>query len=91
MTPKKQVVRCKTKGQPLVLQRVIAPRKHTTTVRTPTKRKRARILDNVRSYVAHGCLSALVKFSPGLSHDARHAHVNFGLVHQASFFFALMH
>ena len=31
---------------------MIAPRKHTTTVRTCTKRKRARILDNVRSYVA---------------------------------------
>ena len=42
----------KTQDQPLVLQLVIAPRKHTTTVRTPTKRKRVRILDNVRSYVA---------------------------------------
>ena len=32
----------------------------------------------------HGCLPALVQFSPGLSHDAHRAHVNFGLVHPAS-------
>ena len=30
----------------------MAPRKYTTLVRTPTKRKRAKILNKVRSYVA---------------------------------------
>ncbi|GFO46704.1 amine oxidase [Plakobranchus ocellatus] len=50
--PGKQTLKCRTGGQPLVLQRVVAPRKHTTLVRTPTKRKRAKILNKVRSYVA---------------------------------------
>ncbi|GFO19325.1 nrag8 protein [Plakobranchus ocellatus] len=50
--PGKQIIKCRTGGQPLVLQRVVAPRKHTTLVRTPTKRKRAKILHKVRSYVA---------------------------------------
>ncbi|GFO34902.1 hypothetical protein PoB_006140700 [Plakobranchus ocellatus] len=40
--PVKNRVKCKT-GQPLILQRVVAPRKQTLLVRTPTKRKRARI------------------------------------------------
>ena len=50
--PHKQVIKCKTKGQPLVLQRIIAPRKHSNSVRTPTKRKRAHLLHDTRSYVA---------------------------------------
>ncbi|GFO01213.1 amine oxidase, partial [Plakobranchus ocellatus] len=48
----KNRVKCKTGGQPLILQRVVAPRKQSLLVRTPTKRKRDRILHNVRSYVA---------------------------------------
>ena len=50
--PQKNTIKCKTGGQPLVLQKVVAPRKYTTLVRTPTKRKRAKILSKVRSYVA---------------------------------------
>ncbi|GFO35309.1 hypothetical protein PoB_006181400 [Plakobranchus ocellatus] len=48
----RKTIKCKTKGQPLVLQRVIAARKATTAVRTPTKRKQACIVEHVRGAVA---------------------------------------
>ena len=48
--PQKNTIKCKTGGEPIVLQKV--PRKFTTLFRTPSKRKRAKILNKVRSYVA---------------------------------------
>ena len=50
--PKRQTIICKTKGQPLVFQRVVKPRKSTDTVRTPTKRKRASYAEDFRSNIA---------------------------------------
>ena len=50
--PKRQTIICKTKGQPLVFQRVVKPRKSTDTVRTPTKRKRASYAEDLRSNIA---------------------------------------
>ena len=41
--PKKQSILCKTSGQPMSLQRVTIPRKNIHLVRTPTKRKRAKL------------------------------------------------
>ena len=34
------------------LQRVVIPRKSTQSVRTPTKRKRAKLLDSLKTFVA---------------------------------------
>ena len=48
----KITIKYKTGDQPLVLQKVVASRKYTTLVKTPSKRKRAKILNKVRSYVA---------------------------------------
>ena len=50
--PKKQTIFCKTSGQPMPLQRVVIPRKSTQSVRTPTKRKRAKLLHSIRTFVA---------------------------------------
>ena len=50
--PKEQTILCKTKGQPITLQRVVRPRKDTQTVRTPTKRKRTHLLQKFRTTVA---------------------------------------
>ncbi|GFN85663.1 nrag8 protein [Plakobranchus ocellatus] len=50
--PHKKTIKCKTKGQPILLQKVVAPRKHTSQVKTPTKKKRARIIENIRTSVA---------------------------------------
>ena len=50
--PQKNTIKCKTGGEPIVLQKVVIPRKFTTLFRTPSKRKRAQILNKVRSYVA---------------------------------------
>ena len=50
--PKKQTIFCKRSDQPMPLQRVVIPRKSTQSVRTPTKRKRAKLLDSLRTFVA---------------------------------------
>ncbi|GFR94481.1 NRAG8 protein [Elysia marginata] len=50
--PNKQREVCKTSGQPIILQKIINPRKTTQLVRTPTKRKRAKLLHSVRTSVA---------------------------------------
>ncbi|GFO17883.1 nrag8 protein [Plakobranchus ocellatus] len=50
--PTKQTILCKTSGQPMPLQRVVIPRKNMQLVRTPTKRKRAKLLHLVRTFVA---------------------------------------
>ncbi|GFO19793.1 nrag8 protein [Plakobranchus ocellatus] len=52
--PHKKTIKCKTKGQPILLQKVVAPRKHTSQVKTPTKKKkkRARVIENIRTSVA---------------------------------------
>ena len=58
--PKKQTtcILCKTSGQPMSLQRVAIPRKKTQLVRTPTKRKRAKLLQSSRTSVAEGSCSS---------------------------------
>ena len=56
--PKKQTILCKTSGQPMSLQRVTIPRKNTQLVRTPTKRKRAKLLQSLRTSVAGGSCSS---------------------------------
>ena len=48
----KKTIKCKTRGQPIVLQKVVAPRKATDLARTPTKRKRVKLVEDVRSTVA---------------------------------------
>ncbi|GFN94845.1 nrag8 protein [Plakobranchus ocellatus] len=50
--PHKKTIKCKIKGQPILLQKVVAPRKHTSQVKTPTKKKRARIIEKIRTSVA---------------------------------------
>ena len=50
--PKRQTIIYKTKGQPLVFQRVVKPCKSTDTVKTPTKRKRASYAEDFRSNIA---------------------------------------
>ncbi|GFO08041.1 nrag8 protein [Plakobranchus ocellatus] len=50
--PHKKTIKCKTKGRPILLQKVVAPRKHTSQVKTPTQKKRARIIENIRTSVA---------------------------------------
>ncbi|GFN76314.1 hypothetical protein PoB_000282000 [Plakobranchus ocellatus] len=37
--PHKKTIKCKTKGQPILLHKVVAPRKHTSQIKTPTKKK----------------------------------------------------
>ena len=48
----KNVIKCKTKGQPLAFQKITLSRKDSSTVRTPTKRRRAKQLEKTRSLVA---------------------------------------
>ena len=55
---KKQTILCKTSGQPMSLQRVTIPRKNTHLVRTPTERKRAKLLQLSRTSVAGGLCSS---------------------------------
>ena len=50
--PNNQIVKCVTRGQPLVFQRIVVPRKQTTDVKTPTKKKRARLIQGVRKNIA---------------------------------------
>ena len=47
----KDIIKCKTRGQPLLLQRVVKPRKSSSTARSPLKRKRANIMAKIRSNV----------------------------------------
>ena len=46
------LIRCKTGGQPLILKRLTRPRKDTSLARTPTKKRRARCIQNVRRKLA---------------------------------------
>ncbi|GFO29529.1 nrag8 protein [Plakobranchus ocellatus] len=50
--PHKNTIKCKTKGPPILLQKVVAPRKHTSQVKIPTKKKRARTIEKIRTSVA---------------------------------------
>lgn len=50
--PKKTTVKYKTKGQPIVLKKVVNPRKQTTLVKTPTKRKRTKLVKETQECVA---------------------------------------
>ncbi|GFS06253.1 hypothetical protein ElyMa_002960900 [Elysia marginata] len=50
--PNKTTIKCKTRGQPIVLQKVTASRKDTTLAKTPTKRKRAKLVRHLRQAVA---------------------------------------
>ena len=47
-----QLFSCKTKGQPIVLKKIVIPRKDSKVVRTPTKKKRAQLIHRVRQQVA---------------------------------------
>ena len=49
--PDKQTIKCKTRGQPLVLTKTVAPTKHSTQVNT-TKRRRVGLVHGYRSFVA---------------------------------------
>ena len=46
------IITCKTRGQPLLLHRVVKPRKSSSTAQLPLKRKRANIIARFRSNVA---------------------------------------
>lgn len=48
----KQTIKCVTGGQPIVFQRIIVPRKQTTSAKSPTKKKRARLINKVRTNIA---------------------------------------
>ena len=47
-----QLVSCKTKGQPIVLKKIVILRIDSKVVRTPTKKKRAQLIHKVRQQVA---------------------------------------
>lgn len=44
----KMTVRCKTRGQPIILQKVTKPRKTSTQARTPLRKKRAKVINKIR-------------------------------------------
>ena len=44
----KSTVRCKTRGQPLVFKKVTVPRKPSMSAASPTRNKRARMMENIR-------------------------------------------
>ena len=48
----KSTVRCKTKGQPLVFKKVTVPRKPSLSAASPTRSKRARMMENIRLEVS---------------------------------------
>ena len=48
----KKTIKCKTREQPIVLQKIVAPRKATDLPKAPTNRKRAQLVEDVRSTVA---------------------------------------
>ncbi|KAL8566640.1 hypothetical protein ACOMHN_049781 [Nucella lapillus] len=41
-------VRCKTGGQPIILQKIVKPRKASTQARTPLRKKRAKTINKIR-------------------------------------------
>ena len=45
----KDIIKCKTTCQPRLLQRIVKPRKSSSTARSPLKRKRANIISKIRS------------------------------------------
>ena len=47
-----QTIVCKTRGQPILLKRLVNPRKESQSVKTPTKRKRAKIIRSVSKDIA---------------------------------------
>lgn len=51
-SPQNQILKIKTKGQPLIYKRVVNPRKSSAIARSPTKKKRARLLQRFRQNVA---------------------------------------
>ena len=51
--PDKQTIQCKTRGQPLVLTKTDAPRKHSTQVKTPTKRRRVGLVHGYRPFIVY--------------------------------------
>uniref|UniRef100_A0A0B7BUV3 Uncharacterized protein n=1 Tax=Arion vulgaris TaxID=1028688 RepID=A0A0B7BUV3_9EUPU len=46
------VITCRTRGQPLVLKKIVKSRKQTSQIKSPTKRKRSKYLQDVRELVA---------------------------------------
>ena len=48
----KSTVRCKMKGQPLVFKKVTVPRKPSLSAASPTRSKRARMMENIRLEVS---------------------------------------
>ena len=47
-------IRCKTGGQPLILKRLIKPRKLSTEIKSPLKRRRAKEMSDFRACIAGG-------------------------------------
>ena len=45
-------IKCKTKGQPILLKKIINPRKAASTVTSPVRHKRARLVNSYRAQVA---------------------------------------
>ncbi|XP_035826984.1 uncharacterized protein LOC118478137 [Aplysia californica] len=59
--PNHSTFSCKTKGQPLVLQKTLVPRKKSSAAKTPTKRRRARWLSEARMKMSGKSPEALDK------------------------------
>ena len=72
-----ETIRCKTNGQPIILKKIIKPRKDSIAARTPTKRRRAKMINLIRGQVAGGSKPANdrqhVTELKQLSPDTRHA------------------
>ena len=51
-TTNSNTITCTTKGQPIILQRIVKQRKETSSIRAPTIRRRSRLLSTVRKHIS---------------------------------------
>ncbi|GFO47401.1 3-ketodihydrosphingosine reductase [Plakobranchus ocellatus] len=47
-----ETITCKTGGQPIVLKKIVVPRKENKSVKTPTKKKQAKLVQKMRDQIA---------------------------------------
>ncbi|GFO47403.1 amine oxidase [Plakobranchus ocellatus] len=47
-----ETITCKTGGQPIVLKKIVVPRKENKSVKTPTKKKQAKLVQKMREQIA---------------------------------------
>ncbi|GFN88496.1 nrag8 protein [Plakobranchus ocellatus] len=47
-----ETITCKTGGQPIVLKKIVVPRKESKSAKTPTKKKRAKLVQKMREQIA---------------------------------------